>query len=227
MSENDSGGKTLTVLVPVIIAILGLVGIMMQTDWFSAWVTPPTPTLPPIATEAVATVPTSETVLTSTPIPVPLLEIFPQAELGKAFVFVNPPAVFTNDFVGEDCVHEGVYGLKLAYDINNSGGAGWGVQWGDSPTGYFDATAYSTLSFWVKGGTGNEKFHVGIKDDFKREDKVEAIDLIVLSKEWQLVRVPLADFSDVNLAFVNNINIGFDANHTNGVLCIDDISLEK
>jgi len=244
MTEKDGNNKTLIILVPVIVAFIGVIGIMIQADWFSARMTPPTPTLPPSATEAVAIIPTSEPTLTftaepsgtslpptptatSTPIPPPLLEIFPQAENGAAFVFVNNPAVFASDFVRDNCAREGVYGLKLAYDINNSGSAGWGVQWADSATGYFDVTAYSALVFWVKGGTGDERFQVGIKDDLKREYKIESTDLIVLSEDWQLVRVPLASFRDVNLAFVNNLNFGFNLNQTKGVLCIDDISLEK
>ena len=244
MAKKDDRNKTLTILVPVIVAVIGLVGIMMQTDWFATRLTPTTPTLAPTATEAVATVPTSEAVLTSTlaptetsipakvatstPIPpLPLLEIFPQAGEGEEFVFVNNPAVFANDFVDEDCVHEGIYGLKLAYDINNSGSAGWGVRWSNTPTTYVDLTKYSEIHLWVKGRTGKEKFQIGIKDTLKYEYKVESSAFIVFSGDWQLLRVSLNRFNDVNLAFVENINIGFNENHTGGVLCVDDISFKE
>ncbi len=240
MSGGSSDNKA-AILVPVIVAIVGLVGVIMNAEWFSARMMPPTPTLSPTATVTVASVPTSEPAETSlpstatdipptateTPIPLPLEEVFPQANLGNAFVFVNNPAVFTADFVRDACVHSGVYGLKMAYDVNNSGNAGWGVQWEKSPDGYIDLTEYSVLEFWVKAGTGDERFQIGIKDDLKREQKIESVDLVVLTKDWQLVRVPLNRFRDVNLGFINNINFGFNTNHSNGVLCVDDISFEK
>lgn len=245
MAGKDSDSKT-TVLVPIIVAVVGLIGIMMQTDWFAARMAPPTPTAAPTVTVAVAIVPTSEPPATAvipptvtdipatptmtstvTPIPLPLEEIFPQVGMGEAFVFVNNPAVFTSDFVRDECVYSGVYGLKLAYDVKNSGNAGWGVQWVKAPNGYIDLTEYSALVFWVKAGTGAERFQIGIKDDMKREQKIESRDLIVLSQDWQLVRVPLNRFRDVNLGFVNNINFGFNTNHSNGVLCVDEIYFEK
>ena len=232
MSEKDSNNKTLTILIPVIVAFLGLVGVMMQTDWFAERMSHPTPTLAPTVTETSATVPTSEPTTiapaeTLTPIPPPLLEIFPQAKDGEDFVFVNKPAVFVGDFVNQDCVHEGAYGLKLAYDINNSGNAGWGVRWENSPSGYIDLTKYAELHFWVKGNTGDERFQIGIKDTLKYEYKMESSNLLVLSGDWQLIRVPLKRFAGVNLAFVENINVGFNDNHTGGVLCVDDISFEE
>ena len=239
MSGKDSDNKA-TVLVPIVVAVVGLIGIMMQTDWFAARIAPPTPTVSPTATEMVAIVPTDEPTATAvipptatdipataTPIPLPLEEIFPQVGRGDVFVFVNRPAVFAGDFVRNECVHSGVYGLKLAYDVGNSGSAGWGVQWAKAPSGYIDLTEYSAFVFWVKAGTGFERFQIGIKDDLKREQKIESTSLIVLAEEWQLVRVPLNRFYDVNLGFVNNINFGFNTNHSNGVLCIDDIYFEK
>ena len=244
MTKKDDRNKTLAILIPVIIAFFTLVGVVVQTDWFATWITPPTPTLVPTAMEMATIIPSSEPIftstvkpteivpltvveVTSTPIPPPLLEIFPQAEDGEDFVFVNNPAVFISDFVDEDCVHEGIYGLKLAYDINNSGSAGWGVHWQNSLRGYVDLTKYAELHFWVKGNTGKEKFQIGIKDNLKHEYKTESSNLIVLSGNWQLIRISLKRFTGVNLAFVENINIGFNENHTGGVLCIDDISLEK
>lgn len=240
MTENNTGNTKWGILVPVIVALFGLIGVISQTEWFAARMTPPTPTLPPIATETVATFPTSEPTETSlpptdtaipptateTPIPLPLEEIFPQAGDGEAFVFVNNPAVFAGNIVRDECVHSGIYGLKMIYDIKNSGSAGWGVQWVNAPVGSVDLTGHSTLVFWVKGGTGMERFQIGIKDNLKREIKVESGDLIVLSRDWQKVRVPLNRFRDMNLGLVNNINFGFNTNHSNGVICVDDITFE-
>ncbi len=229
----------------VIVAIIGVIGTIlvtfMSTPAFERMTTPATPTSPPTATEMVSIVPTSEpteTALpptatdipptaTETPLPLPLEEVFPQVGAGHGFTFVNNPATFTGTIVRDDaCVHSGIYGLQLVYDINNSGSAGWGVQWDDAPEGTVNLSEYSTLVFWVKGGTGSERFQIGIKDSLKREPKIESTDLIVLSREWQQVRVPLNRFVDANLGLINNINFGFNKNHSNGVLCIDDISLE-
>ncbi len=241
MSENSSGNTKWAMWIPVIVAVVGLVGVITQADWFSARMMPATPTSPPTAMEMVSIVPTSEPTETSlpptatdipptateTPLPLPLEEVFPQVGAGHGFTFVNNPAIFTGTIVRDDaCVHSGIYGLQLVYDINNSGSAGWGVQWDDAPEGTVNLSEYSTLVFWVKGGTGSERFQIGIKDSLKREPKIESTDLIVLSRDWQQVRVPLNRFVDANLGLINNINFGFNKNHSNGVLCIDDISLE-
>ena len=108
--------------------------------------------------------------------------------------------------------------------------AGGGVQWSNAPGGRFDASSFSTLSFWIRGAAPNG-FHIGLKDINEREVKVEARDFVMVSDtEWRQVVVPLARFADasgpVNLAAVRNANLGFNASHGSGSICIDDIAFQ-
>ena len=190
MSGGNSDNKVATIVVPLVVAVLGLVGVMMQTDWFSSIISRETPGSPPTATETVAAIPVDDPTETSpavdatdTPVPLPLEEIFPQSGSGEDFDYLNNPAVFTGEIVSDSCVHSGVYGLKLVYEIKNSGSGGWGVLWSNTPAGVVDLTVHSELAFWVKSGGGSERFKVSFSDSLYNGKSVESTDLLVLSKE--------------------------------------------
>ena len=126
-----------------------------------------------------------------------------------------------------NCLHSGQYGLKLTYAMTGLGNGGWGVRWDQSPEGHFDASDFSFFEFWVKGASGGETFQIGLKDTNEIEVKVESTDLTVVSaSEWRKVVVGLSKFSGVNTAIVENVNFGFNANHDQGTLCMDDMAFK-
>jgi len=240
MAERDASNSTLKVVAPILLAVISLIGVVVQTDWFAARMAPdPVPVTTVVVTQIVGETPDpvdaeteqpapteEEAPATTTPVPLPLVEIFPQVDAGEAFDYINSPATFTSEMVADDCKHSGVYGLKIIYNIKNSGSGGWGVNWVNSPRGTIDFVAYSDLVFWVKGGTGNERFKVTVNDSLQQAKSINSTDLLVLSRDWQQVRVPLQNFGNVNLGLVTSLTFDFSVKNTGGLLCIDDISFE-
>lgn len=194
-------------------------------------VAPPTPTPIPTPTsmpaETPTPAPTSAPTVMPTPVP-PLVEIVPQVGGGQAFVFKDKGGELNARYVeSEECRHSGTFGLRLTYAMSGEGSGGWGIHWANAPEGYFDASGFSDLVFWVKGTSGGETFQIGLKDTSGREVKVESQSLVIVSSsDWRPVRVPLSEFTDVNLASVENVNLGFNRNHGSGIICIDDIVFE-
>jgi len=89
------------------------------------------------------------------------------------------------------------------------------------------ASDFSTLSFWVRGVKGGEKFEVSLRDASQRE-----VMLLPLPdgapKEWKEVRIPLSPLAnEVNLSKLDVLNIHFGdsvGNPKNTVLYIDDVA---
>lgn len=160
----------------------------------------------------------------------PLAEVFPQVGGGRAFQYFSPPGSFSAQ-LGDDpgCRRAGQHSLRIAYGFSGDGFGGWGVQWSDAPGGSFDASRFGALTFWVKG-TAPNGFHIGLKDTSEREVKLQSAELAqVREPDWQQVVVPLSRFADgggVNVAAVRNINLGFNADHGAGVICVDDLAFE-
>jgi hypothetical protein len=162
---------------------------------------------------------------TSTPLPPPLIETFPQATDGEEFVFSDLGGSITNQFVTtQNCVHSGASGLRLNYDMKGSGFGGWGVNWINASAGHFNAADFANLSFWVRGMEGGETFQIGLKDTNEKEVKIESKTYVVVTTGWSQVTVPLSKFKGVNTAAVRNVNFGFNKNHGSGSICIDDIA---
>ena len=248
MADNGSGNSTLKIVAPIILAVISLIGVIVQTDWFAARMTPASEPVEQAVTQRVveevnepetespsaesATETATQEVLedesspTSTPVPLPLVEIFPQVGPGEDFDYVNNPATFTSEILNNDCVRSGVYGLRVIYDIKNSGSGGWGTLWVNAPNGTTDFIEYSELVFWVKGGTGTERFKVTVSDSLQQAKALDSTDLLVLSRDWQEVRIPLDNFGNVNFSLVTSLTFDFSAKNTGGQLCIDDISFE-
>ncbi|MFT5836939.1 MAG: hypothetical protein ACI9ZV_000440 [Candidatus Azotimanducaceae bacterium] len=98
---------------------------------------------------------------------------------------------------------------------------------------YLDASAYSYLSFWVKGEKGGEKFAVRVAD--KRlvtiEDSLNVGDITKflpngVNQEWQEVVVPINRLRNVDINQLGGITFDFGSpgNHT---IFIDDIAFKK
>lgn len=184
----------------------------------------PTPTQTPTETPVPSDTPIPTVTVTSTP-PPPILEIFPQAGNGKEFVFINGGTIVNLFLPNENCIHSGFYGLQLTYNMSGTGNGGWGVQWSSSPAGYFDASAFNALTFWVKGSSGGEIFQIGMKDTAGKEAKLGSKDYLVTTLEWSQIIIPFSEFAGVNIASIENINLGFNRDHGSGSICIDDMAL--
>jgi hypothetical protein len=154
-----------------------------------------------------------------------------QAAGAQAFHWQYEPGALAERFTeAEECRHSGSYGLQLIYGFSGTGNGGWGVHWANTPTRHFDAAAFSTLSFWVRGAAP-QGFHIGIKDSAQKEVKVESRDYtIVDTAEWRQISVPLSAFADragkVNPGAVENISIGFSGDHGSGSICVDEIGFQ-
>ena len=159
---------------------------------------------------------------TNTPLPPSLVEIFPQAVDGKVFVFSNEGGVLAPEFVaGEGCVHSGVYGLRLTYNMQGKGNGGWGVHWANpATTTHFDASRFRNLIFWVRGASGGESFQVAMKDTNAKSDLSE----LVVTVDWSMVSIPLDEFQGVNISSLENVNFSFNQSHGSGSICLDDIA---
>jgi hypothetical protein len=159
-----------------------------------------------------------------------LADIFPQVGGSQTFEFFNPPSSFSAQFVEDQaCRHTGQYGLRIDYSFTGDGFGGWGVQWSNAPGGSLDASRFNTLTFWVKG-TAPQGFDIGLKDTNEREVKVGVEPAQIADNDWQKVMMSLSRFADgggpVNTAAVRNLNVGFNASHGTGFICIDEIALE-
>ena len=116
-------------------------------------------------------------------------------------------------------------GLSIEYRKE----AGW-CGWYTLING-IDASRYNTLSFWVKGKNGKEKFDIAIADGRMQELEMDAVPFgnvnTFLRKgvttEWQEVKIPLARVaSDVNLSSLGSIVVLFSQGGE-GTIYIDDM----
>ena len=167
--------------------------------------------------------PTNTPTSNNTPLPPPLVEIFPQVDGGEKFVYINNEGSLSDKFdLKGNCVRSGTYGLQLMYNMKGDGNGGWGVHWNNSLAKHFNAFNFSAFTFWVKG-TGGETFQIGIKDTSGNEVKVESDTLLIVSSDWLQVIVPLSNFQGVNTTSIECVSFGFNKNHGTGSICIDDI----
>jgi len=98
--------------------------------------------------------------------------------------------------------------LMLKYDKKGTGGpygmGGWCGYYTLLKTGstYFDASGYSSITFYVKGANGDENFKLGLSDrhwdqvgdSVKSEDVTKYLPEGKITTEWQKATVPLDAF---------------------------------
>ncbi|MBI3322449.1 MAG: hypothetical protein HYZ94_02070 [Candidatus Omnitrophica bacterium] len=138
----------------------------------------------------------------------------------------------------------GAKALMLKYDKKPKGGpydsGGWCGYYTLLKTGpkYFDATPYQSLTFWVKGGTGEENFVLGladkhwdeIGDSVKSEEIGKYLPAGKVTTEWQKAAVPLTAFmlemkelASIAVCFEGSVLPGGEGK---GTVYLDDLSLE-
>ncbi|MFH1848166.1 MAG: sugar-binding protein [Candidatus Omnitrophota bacterium] len=99
-------------------------------------------------------------------------------------------------------VRRGNHGMGLVIDYQKeSGWCGWYTLLNGA-----DVTPYNTLTFWVKGEKGGEKFDIGLADQMMQELEIDAfyigsvtsfIPEGFVSREWKQVKVPLSRLHSV------------------------------
>lgn len=157
----------------------------------------------------------------------PLHEVLAQDYQAREYTFLNPPGSLAASLSG-DCRRSRRAGLRIDYAFSGPGNGGWVATWEHSPTLHFDASHYGTLILWAKGNAPNG-FQIGLKDTAEREGKVETrLRVSISPTEWRRIAVPLsafvADTGPIDLAHIRNLNVGLNASHGAGGLCIDNIS---
>lgn len=161
----------------------------------------------------------------------PLQQLFAQVGSGEVFTFVNQPGTFETMVSGSpECRRSGQRGLRVTYSFSGAGNGGWGVSWHNAPGARFDGAPYDTLTFWVRG-TAPSGFQIGLRDAGEREIKQESRDVVTVDPgEWRRLSIPLSQFADdrgpVRPEQIRNVNIGFNATHGSGSICIADIAFE-
>ena len=179
-----------------------------------------TPTDTPIPSATPTSVPPTFTATPSSP----LAEVFPQVGDAQEYTFSDD--LFSHNFVTTGgCTHTGVYGLQFDYKMQQSEDfGGWGVQWTGTPRGYFDASVFTTLDFWVKGASGGETFQIVLADTDEVDEGITVQSLTTITTDWTEVKIPLNRFSQVNLAALKLVEFPFYSSDGVGSICVDDIS---
>lgn len=173
--------------------------------------------------------PTSPASLSPSSISDPLGTIFPQVGSGVPFSFTGNNGTIAYAYSSDPGCHRpaAAIGLRLTWDMTGNLNAygGWGVQWASASP--FDASRYHMLVVSVEGAKGGETFQVGLKDTSGKEVKIESKDRLLLAAHtWGQLSIPLTDFHGVNTSQIGNVNLGFNANHKSGQICVDAISFQ-
>ena len=115
-----------------------------------------------------------------------------------------------------DCIHSGIYGLRLTGSGNDKDKSYWSVVFSENPF----VVKKRLLSFWVKGKFGGEIFTIDI--DGNQDPMIENSEqyVNVSASEWHLVNIPL------NSMFIFGIKFYFTGSE-NRSICIDDISFPQ
>lgn len=103
-------------------------------------------------------------------------------------------------------------GLAIEFD-KKEGWCGWYTLLGGA-----DVTSYNTLSFWVKGAEGGERFDIGMADKTMQDLEIDSVYAGPITaflpngvtKDWQQVKVPLAKIgSEIDLSSMGSIVFWF------------------
>lgn len=111
--------------------------------------------------------------------------------------------------------------LGARYEVVPGGWAGWGLGMNG-----FDASGYRYLAFDLRGEKGGETFEIGLRDEGGQEKKIPIGRFLDVTTSWQQVLVPLTAFKGLNLASLNNINLGFSNEHGKGRVFMDNFRFE-
>ena len=129
------------------------------------------------------------------------------------------------------------YSMKIHYEMGSTNK--WAGFW--TALDNLDIRMFNTLSFWVKGTAGGEKFVVSLRpetgnpqDDEDHETRISILDYLPkgVNTQWQKVSIPLAAFTklrerdkEVDILAMTFIDTIGSAN--TGTIYVDDIKFER
>jgi len=126
----------------------------------------------------------------------------------------------------EDKIGETGMSLVVEFD-KKEGWCGWYTLLGGA-----DVSPYNTLSFWVKGAEGGERFDVGLADKNMQDLEIDAVYAGPvmsflpkgrITREWQQVKVPMAKIgSEIDLNSMGSIVFWFK-DRARGKIYVDDV----
>ena len=88
-----------------------------------------------------------------------------------------------------------------------------------------DVTAYTKLTFYVKGGAGGETYQIKMKGG-GTEVGVNSTSYVTMTTSWQKVTIPFTDFGAVSFASLQNCFTMAFVGNTPGVVYLDYIQFE-
>ena len=162
----------------------------------------------------------------SSPTTCELAEVFPQTQGCNAYATFRDHGGEIDDLVFDDIsVYLGQFSLKLTYtNAQELAFSGWYADWTSSEQGYFDASGYSRLTFWLRGESGGESFQVGLRDTAGNEQKAISV-VATAAQTWEQVTVPLSAYQEnVDLTRVQKVVFAFTRANGSGTVYIDDIA---
>lgn len=163
---------------------------------------------------------------------------------GRSSVYQQEPSRIMYKSEEADIGGNKTRALVLKYDKKNTGGpydsGGWCGYYTLLKVGnlYFDASAYKSITFWVKGAKGDENFRVGVSDrqwdtkgDSVKSGQIgEYLKDGKITTQWQKATVPLDSFL-VDMKEMAAISICFEGDcfpdgKQMGTVYIAEIALE-
>lgn len=136
----------------------------------------------------------------------------------------NDDTPVTIEYVDVETLNEYVGGKAVRIEADNSNEGGWI----DIQT-HRDQRSHALLSFWVRGGTGQERIDIGLKDTLGVENKTDLLNHTggVMPTNWTEVKIPLETFcmtgnltNDVWLGRLRLVSFAF-TNPEGGELFVD------
>jgi len=208
-------------LLVALITLVGTLGAPVMTEWaktlFPTAIAMATITRTPIATLT----PTATPAATHTP---PLPTPTPWA-LTSANTFTYNDSVWASITLEAAPDPDRPTAIKLTFNNPVAGSyCGWGINLGG-----FDASKKSSLSFWVRGEKGGERFGVGIKDFTTQSGDEPKVPPLTASTTWQRVSVPLSKFQEIkqqNLSALEGLSLGFTYDLGSGIIYVDGFIFE-
>ena len=155
-----------------------------------------------------------------------LLDLMPQLAVVRGMPYTNVGAgasLAVERCTAPGCRYRGSYGLKLVYSTPPGTWASYNID-----SAGFDPHQAAFLEGWVKGAKGGEKFEFVLWSNCAAAwpGRPESA-MVTASREWKMVRIPLADFLPYtgSLSMLCRLSIGFnDALHHGGTLYLDQIA---
>jgi len=127
-----------------------------------------------------------------------------------------PPWTIDQSEVGEGCLGDSSHSWKVQYTNGSGYWGGFYVQFSSAE----DMSAYSNLTFYIKGESGNEKFKISIRDSSTAggsEPTVPIGNYTTVTTSWQKVTIPLSAFTGQNTSSIDiPFNITFSDDYTAG-----------